>query len=129
MRFHLLPLLVQHQQVQKALEGSKKYEIPRKWILLEEGFTAERGMMTPKMSIKRHIVMKVHACMHLCTHAPMHLSEPSLLQAAFRQQAIWQQFGGYARSHFCCEGPHTVIKFQILDAIVTCDSTHTLMHA
>jgi hypothetical protein len=53
-------------QVQKALEGSKKYEVPRKWELLEEGFTAERGMMTPKMSIKRHIVMKVRASFSLC---------------------------------------------------------------
>src|SRR5690349_19697857 len=54
----------------------KKYEVPQKWALLEEGFTTERGMMTPKMSVKRHIVMKVLGflayqlrgeCLHLQT--------------------------------------------------------------
>jgi long-subunit acyl-CoA synthetase (AMP-forming) len=57
---------MKYQQVQKSLAGMKKYEIPRKWELLEEGFTKERGMMTPKMSVKRHIVMKVSSvsCMH-----------------------------------------------------------------
>jgi hypothetical protein len=52
--------------VQKSLEGMKKYEIPRKWELLEEGFTKERGMMTPKMSVKRHIVMKVQSINAAC---------------------------------------------------------------
>jgi hypothetical protein len=62
----LLTVCMQCQQVQKSLAGMKKYEIPRKWELLEEGFTKERGMMTPKMSVKRHIVMKVSSvsCMH-----------------------------------------------------------------
>jgi len=41
-----------------AEAGVKKYEVPRRWLLLEEGFTAERGMLTPKMSVKRHVVFK-----------------------------------------------------------------------
>mmetsp|Transcript_5576 Transcript_5576/g.7861 ORF Transcript_5576/g.7861 Transcript_5576/m.7861 type:complete len:574 (+) Transcript_5576:455-2176(+) len=45
-------------EIQRCLEGSKKFEIPRKWELLEEGFTKERGMLTPKLSVKRHIVIK-----------------------------------------------------------------------
>ncbi|CAM9735853.1 unnamed protein product [Chrysoparadoxa australica] len=45
-------------EVQGALESTKKYEIPKRWHLLEEGFTAERGMLTPKLSVKRHIVVK-----------------------------------------------------------------------
>ncbi|CAM9505757.1 unnamed protein product, partial [Discosporangium mesarthrocarpum] len=45
-------------EIQTALEGFKKYEMPRKWELLEEGFTKEREMMTQKLSVKRHVVIK-----------------------------------------------------------------------
>ena len=44
-------------ETQKALAGIKKYEIPKN-VALVEGFTAERGMLTPKMSIKRPVVLK-----------------------------------------------------------------------
>jgi len=57
--------LVRHlieREIQTACEhaGVKKYEVPKRWVLLEEGFTADRGMLTPKMSIKRHEVFKVY---------------------------------------------------------------------
>jgi long-chain acyl-CoA synthetase len=48
-------------EVQSALAGFKKFEMPRKWHLLDEGFTQEKGMLTPKLSVKRHVVVKVHS--------------------------------------------------------------------
>jgi len=44
-------------QTKKALAHIKKYEIPRN-VAVVEAFTAERGMLTPKLSIKRPIVVK-----------------------------------------------------------------------
>ncbi|CAM9385783.1 unnamed protein product [Phaeothamnion confervicola] len=44
-------------EVQAALEGVKKYEVPRRWALLHDSLQ-ERGMLTPKMSVKRHVVLK-----------------------------------------------------------------------
>ena len=41
----------------RALAGIKKYEIPKN-VAVVEPFTAERGMLTPKMSIKRAVVFK-----------------------------------------------------------------------
>ena len=39
----------------------KKYEMPQEWLLLTEPFTVENEMLTPKMSIKRHAVVKMYA--------------------------------------------------------------------
>lgn len=39
----------------------KKYEMPQEWLLLTEAFTVENEMLTPKMSIKRHAVVKAYA--------------------------------------------------------------------
>jgi long-chain acyl-CoA synthetase len=38
----------------------KKYEMPQEWLLLTEAFTVENEMLTPKMSIKRHAVVKAY---------------------------------------------------------------------
>jgi long-chain acyl-CoA synthetase len=38
----------------------KGYERPRKWSLLTEEFTAENGLLTPKMSVKRREVIARH---------------------------------------------------------------------
>jgi len=38
----------------------KKYEMPQEWLLLTEAFTVENEMLTPKMSIKRHAVIKAY---------------------------------------------------------------------
>ncbi|KAG5188508.1 long chain acyl-CoA synthetase [Tribonema minus] len=64
-------------EIQQALEGSKKYEIPRRWELLEEGFTQERGMLTPKMSVKRHVVVKHY---HELIHHLYNDQGPALMQ-------------------------------------------------
>ena len=47
-------------ETKKALAGIKKYEIPKN-VAVVEAFTAERGMLTPKLSIKRPIVVKHYA--------------------------------------------------------------------
>lgn len=36
----------------------KKYEVPRKYYLVENAWTSANGFLTPKMSIKRHVVFK-----------------------------------------------------------------------
>ncbi len=41
--------------------GLKAYERPRGCILLNEGFTIDNGMMTPKMSLKRNAIESAHA--------------------------------------------------------------------
>lgn len=47
------------QEVVTACEGKiKKYEIPSRLLLLETPLSIENEMLTPKLSIKRHIVMK-----------------------------------------------------------------------
>jgi long-chain acyl-CoA synthetase len=38
----------------------KGYERPRKWALLTQEFTAENGLLTPKMSVKRREVIARH---------------------------------------------------------------------
>eukprot|EP00752_Nemacystus_decipiens_P006021 g5438.t1 len=45
-------------EIALSLEGFKKYEIPRTFELLEEGFTKENNMQTQKLSTKRHVVIK-----------------------------------------------------------------------
>ena len=44
------------EELKKFGEEIKGYERPVKWALLNEGFTIENDMMTPKMSIKRNKV-------------------------------------------------------------------------
>jgi len=39
--------------------GLKKYEIPQEWAIVAP-FTASNNMLTPKMSIRRHMVVKVY---------------------------------------------------------------------
>ena len=61
--------LAANERVQQLIEGEilsqvaavKRYEQPRRFVLLAEAFSAERGMLTPKMSIKRPIVLKAYA--------------------------------------------------------------------
>jgi len=43
-----------------AREVLKKYEVPRRWYLVEEAFTAANNFLTPKLSVKRHVVFKVY---------------------------------------------------------------------
>lgn len=46
------------EELKKFGTEFKGYERPKKWALLDEGFTIENDMMTPKMSIKRNNVTK-----------------------------------------------------------------------
>jgi len=39
----------------------KAFEQPQRWALAVPGFTAGRGMLTPKMSVKRNVVLTQHA--------------------------------------------------------------------
>ncbi|CAM9535211.1 unnamed protein product [Ectocarpus sp. 6 AP-2014] len=45
-------------EIALSLDGFKKYEMPRTFELLEEGFTKENNMQTQKLSTKRHVVIK-----------------------------------------------------------------------
>eukprot|EP00975_Prorocentrum_lima_P044191 9265620-Prorocentrum_lima.AAC.1 len=38
----------------------KKYEVPKRWYLVEESFSTANGFLTPKLSLKRHIILKVY---------------------------------------------------------------------
>ena len=40
--------------------GLKSYEVPQNWGLVNKGFNAHRGMLTPKLSLKRSVVMQHH---------------------------------------------------------------------
>jgi long-chain acyl-CoA synthetase len=46
------------KEVHKQLEGLASFETPKKIGLLEHDFTIERGELTPKLSVKRHVVDK-----------------------------------------------------------------------
>ena len=48
--------LIDSDLIEKC-SGLKKYEVPRKWSFVAP-FTASNNMLTPKMSIRRHIVIK-----------------------------------------------------------------------
>ena len=45
-------------EVASTTGSIKRYEVPKAWSLLEQGFCASRGMLTPKLSIKRPVVLK-----------------------------------------------------------------------
>ena len=45
-------------ELAKCGAGFKGYERPRKFGLLAEEFSVENGMLTPKMSLKRRIVLE-----------------------------------------------------------------------
>ncbi|KAJ8601264.1 hypothetical protein CTAYLR_003282 [Chrysophaeum taylorii] len=44
----------------RAHSVCKSYEFPAKWTVLTEGFTVARGMLTPKLSLRRNVVLKEH---------------------------------------------------------------------
>jgi len=46
--------------IEQNCAGLKKFEIPQKWALVPP-FTAANNMLTPKMSIRRHIVITTYA--------------------------------------------------------------------
>jgi long-chain acyl-CoA synthetase len=43
------------------LTGFARYEMPKKILVIPEEFTIDNGMLTPKLSIKRHVVEKRYA--------------------------------------------------------------------
>lgn len=43
------------------LTGFARYEMPKKVLVIPEEFTIDNGMLTPKLSIKRHVVEKRYA--------------------------------------------------------------------
>ncbi|HYH82622.1 MAG TPA: long-chain fatty acid--CoA ligase [Longimicrobium sp.] len=43
------------------LTGFARYEVPKKILVIPDEFTIENGMLTPKLSIKRHVVEKRYA--------------------------------------------------------------------
>ncbi len=45
-----------NSEIKKYTQKCKKFEIPHKFYLLEESFTIENGLLTQKLSIKRHKV-------------------------------------------------------------------------
>ena len=44
-------------QIEQHGKVFKGYERPKKFSLLSEDFTIDNGMLTPKMSLKRQVVM------------------------------------------------------------------------
>ncbi len=48
------------EEIEKFSTEFKGYEKPKKWALLEEEFTVENDMMTPKMSLKRRNIIKTY---------------------------------------------------------------------
>ena len=54
------PLL--HEEINREIHELsaklKSYEVPREWELIPEPFTVENGMLTPKLSLKRHNIEK-----------------------------------------------------------------------
>merc|ERR550514_2270872 len=48
-------------EVASMCASIKRYEVPKAWHVLEQGFCASRGMLTPKLSIKRPVVLKEYA--------------------------------------------------------------------
>jgi len=50
--------LIDNEIIEKTTK-LKKYEIPKKWSIVAP-FTASNNMLTPKMSIRRHVVVKAY---------------------------------------------------------------------
>ena len=40
--------------------GIKKYEQPKKWLLIHEPFSADNEMLTPKLSVRKPNVVKAY---------------------------------------------------------------------
>jgi long-chain acyl-CoA synthetase len=60
---------VEDERVRKLLEGEierrtarfKKYERPQDFVLVDDEWTTENGVLTPKLSMKRRVIMKKYA--------------------------------------------------------------------
>lgn len=54
-----------HAKIGEELEEygaqMRRYERPKRWGLIEEEFTVENGLLTPKMSVKRRLVIEQYA--------------------------------------------------------------------
>jgi len=46
------------EEMKATLQAIKSYERPSRWALIEEEFTVENGLLTPKLSVKRREVIK-----------------------------------------------------------------------
>jgi long-chain acyl-CoA synthetase len=46
------------RELQQHAGSFKSYERPKKWALLPDEFTVENGLLTPKMSMKRRLIMQ-----------------------------------------------------------------------
>uniref|UniRef100_A0A7S3JNS9 AMP-dependent synthetase/ligase domain-containing protein n=1 Tax=Aureoumbra lagunensis TaxID=44058 RepID=A0A7S3JNS9_9STRA len=44
----------------KLYANCKSYEFPKKWTILTQGFNVARNMLTPKLSLRRNIVLTEH---------------------------------------------------------------------
>ena len=47
-------------EIQERAGAFKAYELPKKFVLVAEEFSTENGMLTPKMSLKRRVIMAAH---------------------------------------------------------------------
>jgi len=65
------------EEIIKSCDKLKKFETPKDWAFVAP-FTAANNMLTPKMSIRRHIVMKVYE--ELISH--MYDGDPIVTEAA-----------------------------------------------
>ena len=57
----------------------KNYEFPKKWTILTQGFNVARSMLTPKLSLRRNIVLQDHQ--HLVEN--MYDEEDAIHEATF----------------------------------------------
>ena len=46
-------------EIENACSNMKKFEVPREWSFVAP-FTAANNMLTPKMSIRRHVVIRTY---------------------------------------------------------------------
>ncbi len=44
------------REVLKQLRGLARYEVPKKFVLIAEDFSIEKGELTPKLSVRRRVV-------------------------------------------------------------------------
>ncbi|MGB0591348.1 MAG: AMP-dependent synthetase/ligase [Myxococcota bacterium] len=47
-------------EIKDRAPAFKAYEVPKKFVLIAEEFSTENGMLTPKMSLKRRVIMAAH---------------------------------------------------------------------